>query len=68
MKKKRILAWICILFLVGMYVTDFVLALIGSDLARNCLLYTSPYRFHRLRPCTPVRLQPRNGRPDDRPS
>ena len=38
MKKKRILAWICILFLVGMYVTDFVLALIGSDLARNMLM------------------------------
>ena len=38
MKKKRILAWICILFLVGLYVTDFVLALIGSDLARNMLM------------------------------
>ena len=53
MKKKRILAWICILFLVGMYVTDFVLALIGSDLARNMLMAscicTIPVSYTHLR-------------------
>lgn len=37
MKKKRILAWIGIILLAGMYLSNLVLALIGSDLATEML-------------------------------
>ena len=37
MKIKRILAWIGIILLVGMYVVNLVLALIGSEEARSML-------------------------------
>ena len=37
-KTKRIMAWICIALLVGMYLTNVVLALIGSEAARGMLL------------------------------
>lgn len=38
MKKKRILAWIGIVLLGGMYLLDLILALIGSPDARQWLI------------------------------
>jgi len=37
MKRKRILAWIGIVLLAGMYLTNLVLALIGSEFTQNML-------------------------------
>ena len=37
-KTKRIMAWICIILLAGMYLINLVLALIDSEAARNMLL------------------------------
>lgn len=37
MKKKRILAWTGIVLLAGMYITDLILALIGSPAAKQLL-------------------------------
>ncbi len=38
MKKKRILAWIGIVLLGGMYLLDLILALVGSPAARQWLI------------------------------
>lgn len=37
MKKKRILAWIGIVLLAGMYMADLILALMGSPAAKQLL-------------------------------
>ncbi|MDO4633839.1 MAG: hypothetical protein Q4B01_08300 [Eubacteriales bacterium] len=37
MKKKRIFAWICIIFLVALYIADLVFALMNSDYAADLL-------------------------------
>ena len=38
MKKKRVLAWIGIILLAGMYLTDLILALVGSPIAKQWLM------------------------------
>lgn len=37
MKKKRVLAWIGIVLLAGMYLVDLILALVGSPIAKQWL-------------------------------